>query len=77
MQRERKIVDNYIDGLKQLAAIYDDKHLVDFVDDFINQQDPVKAFQKSVELAEMRKVPSSESPKTKAEIDAYFARRDS
>jgi hypothetical protein len=77
VQRERKIVDNYIDGLKQLAAIYDDKHLVDFVDDFINQQDPVKAFQKSVELAEMRKVPSSESPKTKAEIDAYFARRDS
>ena len=51
------IVENYLSGLKLLSELYDDKELVDFLDDFKNSDMFVQAFQKSVRLAELRKVP--------------------
>lgn len=77
LQRKRVITENYIAGLKQLAVAYDDQFLMDFADDFINNGDPAKAFQKTVDLAELRKVTDSKILKDKADIDTYFTRRDS
>lgn len=77
LQRKRVVTKNYIAGLKQLAAAYDDQLLLDFADDFINNGDYAKAFQKTVDLAELRKVTDSKILKGKADIDAHFTRRDS
>lgn len=77
LQRKHVITENYIDGLKQLAAVYDDRLLLDFVNDFTNGKEPARAFEKTVELAELRKVTDSKILKDKADIDTYFTRRDS
>lgn len=77
LQRKHVITENYIAGLKQLAVAYDDQPLLDFADDFINNGDHAKAFQKTVDLAELRKVADSKILKDKTAIDTYFTRRDS
>lgn len=77
LQRKHVITENYIDGLKQLAAAYDDLLLLDFVNDFTNGKEPARAFEKTVELAKLRKVTDSKILKDKADIDTYFTRRDS
>jgi hypothetical protein len=66
------IVENYLNGLKVLSELYDDKDLVDFLDDFTNSEMFVQAFQKSTQLAELRKVPDYMILKTKTDIDLYF-----
>lgn len=66
------IVENYLSGLKLLSELYDDKELVDFLDDFKNSDMFVQAFQKSVRLAELRKVPDNMILRTKSDIDLYF-----
>jgi len=70
--REIDIVENYLSGLSLLSELYDDKDLVDFVDDFKNSDMYVQAFQKSVRLAELRKVPDNDTLRTKSDIDSYF-----
>lgn len=77
LQRKHVITENYIAGLKQLAVAYDDQLLLEFADDFINNGDHAKAFQKTVDLAELRKVADSKILKDKTAIDTYFTRRDS
>ncbi len=71
-RREITIVENYLSGLSLLSELYDDKDLVDFVDDFKNSDMYVQAFQKSVRLAELRKVPDNNILRTKSDIDSYF-----
>ncbi len=71
-ERERIIVDEYIDGLNILAYRYDDSMLLTFVDDLRNSKSYVAAFQKTIQLAELRNVPSERILRSKADIDAYF-----
>lgn len=72
VHREITIVDNYLDGLSLLSEIYDDKNLVNFVNDLRRSDMYIQAFEKSVKLAELRKVPEKDILKTKADIDSYF-----
>lgn len=71
-RREIIIVDNYLDGLSLLSEIYADKNLVDFVNDLKRSDMYIQAFEKSVKLAEFRKVPEKDILRTKADIDSYF-----
>jgi hypothetical protein len=71
-RREIIIVENYLSGLSLLSELYDDKDLVDFVDDLKNSDMYVQAFEKSVRLAELRKVPDNNILRTKSDIDSYF-----
>lgn len=71
-QREVTIVDNYLDGLSLLSEIYNDRNLVNFVYDLKHSDMYIQAFEKSVKLAELRKVPEKNILRTKADIDSYF-----
>ena len=71
--RERAIVDSYLSGLIELASLYDDEKLVDFVDDFKQSDMYLQAFEKSAQLADLRKVQSDKILRTKSDIDKYFA----
>jgi hypothetical protein len=70
--REKTIVENYIEVLKSLAEIYDDKDLLLFVRDLKDSDAYAAAFQKTVKLAELRNVPEENILKAKSDIDAYF-----
>lgn len=72
LSRERVIVDDYICGLNILAELYDDKILLTFIDDLKNSDSYQKAFEKTVLLAKMRKVPEEKILKNKSDIDSYF-----
>lgn len=71
---QKGITERYIEGLMELARLYDDRDLVNFVDDIKNTELYREAFQKSVGLAELRKVPEEKILKSKADIDAFFLR---
>ncbi len=71
-QREVTIVENYLNGLSLLSEIYDDRELVDFIEDLKRSDLYVQAFEKSAKLAELRKVPEENILRTKADIDSYF-----
>jgi len=71
-RREVTIVDNYLKGLSFLSEIYDDRNLVDFVNDLKHSDLYLQAFEKSVKLAELRKVPEKNILRTKVDIDSYF-----
>lgn len=71
-KKEKTIVHAYIKGLQQLSEIYNDKNLVNFVEDLMKSEMYIQAFQKSVTLAKLRKVPDNKILKTKSDIDAYF-----
>ena len=72
VKMERVIVLNYIEGLKTLSVLYDDRDLVNFIDDFKNSDMYIQAFEKTVKLAELRKVPDNEILRVKSDIDSYF-----
>lgn len=72
--KEITIVENYLSGLVLLSELYEDKKLVDFIDDFKNCDMYIQAFQKSARLAELRKVPDNMILRTKPDIDLYFRR---
>ena len=72
LTREKNIIEDYIEGLKYISDIYDDRDLLTFVDDFINSSMYRSAFVKSAELARKRKVPANEILESKADIDSYF-----
>ncbi len=71
-EREEVIIENYTDGLRELADIYDDKELLTFVDDLRNSDAYVQAFEKTVELAKKRDVPEEDILRDKTDIDSYF-----
>ena len=76
LSRKRVIAQYYIESLKELSVIYDDRNLVDFVDDFQNSDLYFEAFQKSVKFAEKRNVPSEKILYNKERIDSYFLNED-
>lgn len=72
--REKEIIEGYIDGLNTLYVLYNDSELLNFVND-LKRSDAITAFYKTVILAEKRNVPEEKIIKTKDDIDAYFLRR--
>ena len=69
---EKELLKNYVDGLKELSNIYDDKLLLMFVDDFEKSDMYKEGFLKTVLLAEKRNVPIDKILHDKNEIDIYF-----
>ena len=72
LQREKVIIEDYIEGLKYLSNVYDDKELLTFVDDLKNSDMYIIAFKKTVELAKKRNVSDDEILESKEDIDSYF-----
>ena len=66
------VVKDYIDALNELAEIYDDITLRNLVEDFKSSDIYIKAFEKSVLLAEKRNVDKDKILRNKANIDNYF-----
>lgn len=73
-KRERLIVENYIEGLRCLSEVYDDRLLLTFIDDLKGSDAYIQAFEKSALLAEKRNVPEKDILRTKSDIDNYFHR---
>jgi len=71
-RRKMQIVDFYLDSLRTLSEIYNDRELVNFVEGFKSSDAYIEAFEKSVRLAELRKVPDEKILRTKSDIDNYF-----
>ena len=72
LKREKIIIEDYIEGLKYLADIYDDTDLLTFIDELKNSDMYKAAFMKSAKLAQKRNVPADEILESKADIDSYF-----
>ena len=72
LRREKIIVDDYVEGLKFLAKVYDDKELLLFTQELKESNMYIKAFEKSTLLAEKRNVPKDQILRNKADIDSYF-----
>lgn len=72
LKMKEVFVKNYIDGLNELAEIYDDITLINLVEDFKSSDVYIKAFEKSVLLAEKRNVDKDKILKNKVNIDNYF-----
>ena len=72
---EERIIKNYIEGLETLYELYDDKELLTFVEDLKDNKRYIEGFDKTVKLAEKRKVPEDKILKNKSEIDNHFKRR--
>ena len=72
-EKEKSIVENYIQGLKLLSEKYDDTMLLTFVSDFEKSRAYAEAFAKTVALAKMRDVPEDKILKNKADIDKFFS----
>ena len=72
VMQEKVIIEDYLEGLKNLSVIYDDEALLTFVDDFRSSGFYKEAFEKTVALAEKRNVPENKILKSKADIDSYF-----
>lgn len=66
------VLEDYIEGLKMLAAEYDDARLLTFIEDFKSSSAYKEAFEKSACLAQMRHAPDARILKSKADIDRYF-----
>ncbi|MBS5989730.1 hypothetical protein [Anaerococcus hydrogenalis] len=72
LRQEKIIISDYIDGLKILSEVYDDKDLLLFTQELKESDMYIEAFEKSVLLAEKRNVPKSQILRNKADIDSYF-----
>ena len=73
-KREKLIVENYIEGLRCLSEVYDDRLLLTFIDDLKSSDAYIQAFEKSALLAAKRNVPEKDILRTKSDIDNYFCR---
>ena len=62
---EERIIKNYIEGLETLYELYDDKELLTFVEDLKDNKRYIEGFEKTVKLAEKRKVPEKKILKNK------------
>lgn len=72
LRQEKIIISDYIDGLKILSEVYDDKDLLLFTQELKESDMYIEAFEKSVLLAEKRNVPKNQILRNKADIDSYF-----
>ena len=73
-RRKRAIIEDYIDGLKKLAVVYEDKQLTALTIDLQKSDMYLQVFEKSVRLAEQRGAPEDKILKTKSDIDSYFTK---
>lgn len=71
LNKEKTILENYINALNLLKEIYDDKEYLSLIDDLRNNE-YIQAFIKSSEIAMKRGVPAEKILKTKPDIDKYF-----
>ena len=71
-ESQKIILENYIEGLKQLSKKYNDDYLLNFVEDFNNSNTYLKAFDKTINLAKKRCVSENKILKTKKDIDKKF-----
>ena len=71
-EKEKVILENYIEGLKVLSSKYDDATLLTFVSDFEKSDAYIIAFNKTVALAEMRNVSKDKILRNKVDIDKFF-----
>ena len=72
LKQENITIIDYVEGLKLLSKIYDDKELLLFTKELEESKMYVKAFEKSVLLAEKRNVPGERILRNKDDIDSYF-----
>lgn len=72
IENQQTILNDYIEGLKLLADVYDDSNLLDFVDDLKSSDAYMLALNKTILLAEKRNVDESKVIRTKSDIDNYF-----
>ena len=70
-EKEKTIVEDYIEGLNILKVKYDDQEYLTFIDD-LKVNDYISAFAKSASLATKRDVPDTKKLETKSDIDNYF-----
>ena len=68
---EKKIVEDYIEGLKQLQSLYNDNKYLACIKD-LREGKYLEAFEKSQAYAELQGVPDSVMIKKKKDIDVYF-----
>ena len=71
LEKEKTILENYIEGLCILQKKYDDKEYLSLIDDLRNNE-YIQAFIKSSEIARKRGVPATKILITKEDIDGYF-----
>lgn len=71
LEKEKTILENYIEGLCILQEKYDDKEYLSLIDDLRNNE-YIQAFIKSSEIARKRGVPATKILITKEDIDGYF-----
>ncbi|MBS6711502.1 MAG: hypothetical protein KH296_05365 [Ruminococcus sp.] len=71
-EREKVIVENYIEGLRILAARYNDRVFTNFVEDFTGNSMYMSAFEKTIKLAKLRNVPVQNILQSKSDIDVFF-----
>ncbi len=72
IKREKIIVSDYLSGLRELSDAYNDEQLLTFVNDFQSSGLYQEAFNKSVQLAQLRNVPENRILRSKEEIDSFF-----
>lgn len=72
LNREKEIVEYYIEELKIFNNLYDDQYLMSFINDFSNSQKYMDIFNASVELAKKRNVPEDKILYSKLDGDNYF-----
>ena len=77
LKREKLILTDYVEGLQYLSEIYDDKELLQFTKDLKESDMYIRAFEKTIILAEKRNVSKDKMLKNKSEIDLYFNGRNS
>lgn len=77
LKREKPILTDYVEGLQYLSEIYDDKELLQFTRDLKESDMYIRAFEKTIILAEKRNVSKDKMLKNKSEIDLYFNGRNS
>lgn len=73
--KESALVNDYLNALTELSTKYNDKNLVNFVNDFKRSGAYVTGFEKSAQLATLRGVPDKKVLENKADIDAFFKGR--
>ena len=74
--KKKHLVESYIEGLKILSEVYDDRKLINFIKDLKDSELYITAFDKTVDLAKKRSVPDNKILKNKDGVDEYFGGRN-
>ena len=72
-QKQKTLVEDYIEGLNVLKVKYDDQEYLAFIEDLRNNN-YITAFSKTASLATLRGVPQEKVLESKKDIDNYFTR---